>query len=750
MTRGRWLDIAPAVDAALELTSGEQQAYFAHIATSDPALAAELRQLFADDEDDDVFLGRAGRGRAAMLADDGSAAAAELRDRLQEAFGEQYAIERELGGAGMSRVFLADEPRLVRKVVIKVVRPELLARLSAERFSREIRLAASLQQANIVPVLDAGTAAGLPYYTMPFVEGRSLSDRLAADGALPIREALSVLRDVLRALAHAHARGVVHRDIKPGNVLLSGGTAVVTDFGIARALGADSETGDGEALTQPGAAIGTPAYMAPEQASGDPSADHRADIYAFGCLAYAVFTGRPPFDLDTPHRIIAAHFNTAPPPLLTRRDGVPRAVVELVARCLEKDPERRPQSAMNLLQSLDTEFIQLGSPPARRAWRWPVAAAAVALVLLSALASYIAPGIRGLVRRAPPPSPTRATQAPGAASTNAAALDLYLVGRELLKRRGSGISQSVANFERAIALDDHFAPAYASLATGLELSPYFVGMPPAQVRDRALRAAHRALELDSTLAEAHTALGWVHAHDGRWNSADAEFRRALVMTPRDPTAHFSYGRYLILRGEADNASAHFKDALATDPASSVTSAWLSYAFLLQGKPDSALALSARAVQLDSTLLPTVNLGALVNLHLNRDSVARRLLMVAKSGGMSIAPYIYARLGDTATAQRLVRALDATKPPPWFRHVVRATAALGVRDTARALDALEQSASETGSLWIVYQSVRDAMYDPVRATSRFAALTRQAGLDVKGLPALTSRPATAPRTSRAAP
>ena len=748
MTRGRWLEIAPAVDAALELTTGERQAFFAQIATGDAALAAELRQLFADNEGDEAFLGRAGRGRTAMLADDGSAAAAsELRDRLQEAFGEQYAIERELGGAGMSRVFLADEPRLVRKVVIKVVRPELLAGLSAERFSREIRLAASLQQANIVPVLDAGMAAGLPYYTMPFVEGRSLSDRLAADGALPVREALSILRDVLRALAHAHARGVVHRDIKPGNVLLSGGTAVVTDFGIARALGADRETREGEALTQPGAAIGTPAYMAPEQASGDPSADHRADIYAFGCLAYAVLTGRPPFDLDTPHRIITAHFNTAPPPLLTRREGVPRAVAELVARCLEKDPERRPQSAVNLLHSLDAEFIQLGSSPAPRARRWPVAAAAVAVVLMAALASYITSGLRGFVHRAPPP-PTRAAQAPIAGSTNAAALDLYLVGRELMKRRGSGIGQGIANFEHAIALDDHFAPAFASLATALELAPYFVGVPPAQVRDRALHAAHRALELDSTLAEAHTALGWVHAHDGQWNSADTEFRRAVRIAPNDPTAQFSYGRYLILRGEADNASAHFKNALAADPASSVASAWLSYAFLLQGKRDSALALSARAVQLDSTLLPTVNLGALVNLHLNRDSVARRLLMAATSGGMSIAPYIYARLGDTAAAQRLLRAIDATKPPPWYRHVVKATAALGVRDTARALDALEQSARETGSLWTVYQSVRDAMYDPVRATPRFAALARQAGLDVNGNSAPTSQPATAPRAGRA--
>ena len=733
MTRARWLEIAPAVDALLEFTTEERQGYLVQVAKDDPALAAELRQLFGGDDGGDAFLDRAVRGRAAMLvAADGSVGdAAELRDQLQEAFGEQYAIERELGGAGMSRVFLADEPRLVRKVVIKVVRPELLARVSAERFSREIRLAASLQQANIVPVLDAGTAAGLPYYTMPFVDGRSLSDRLAAEGALPIRDALSVLRDVLRALAHAHARGVVHRDIKPGNVLLSGGTAVVTDFGIARALGAEAKLRDGEALTQPGVAIGTPAYMAPEQATGDPSADHRADIYAFGCLAYAVFTGRPPFDLDPPHRIIAAHFNTAPPPLLTRRADVPRAVAKLVERCLEKDPERRPQSAMALLQSLDAEFIQLGSAADAGARRRSLAVAALLVVSLIAVATYAAPRIRGLDRSVTTRA-RRVDKGATAGSTSAAATDLYLVGRELLKRRGSGINQGVANFEHAIALDSNFAPAYAALATALELYPYFVGVPPATVRDRALGAARRALVLDSTLAEAHTALAWVHAHDGRWDAANEEFRHAQLLAPRDPVVHFNYGRFLLLRGDVTEASEHFKEALAIEPASSVTSAWISYTFLIQGKPDSALAQSARAVQLDSTLMPTINYAALVNLTLRRDSVARRLLKVAGLGGMSIAPYVYASLGDTASAQRLVRAMDAKNPPPWFRHAARAAAALGARDTGRALDALERSSSETGSLWIVYQPIRGPMYDPLRATSRFAALTRQAGLDVNGL------------------
>ena len=280
-----------------------------------------------------------------------------LRDQLQTTLGASYTLERELGGGGMSRVFLADEHALGRQVVVKLLAPELAAGISAERFTREIRLAASLQQANIVPLLSAGTMDALPYYTMPFVDGESVRHRLAR-GPLSIVEAVSTLRDVARALAYAHARGVVHRDIKPDNVLLSGGTAVVTDFGIAKALNvarAATETSAGTigALTGLGTAIGTPAYMAPEQAAGDPDADHRVDIYAFGCLAYELLAGAPPFSGLTPQKLLAAQMSERPRPIEQLRPEVPPALAAIVAQCLEKDPDARPGSVSQLLTALD-------------------------------------------------------------------------------------------------------------------------------------------------------------------------------------------------------------------------------------------------------------------------------------------------------------------------------------------------------------------------------------------------------------
>ena len=237
---------------------------------------------------------------------------AELRHQLQQSLGSAYTLERELGGGGMSCTYVAHETALGRKVVVKILSPELAAGVSVDRFKREIQLAAQLQHPHVVPVLFSSEAGGLPWFIMPFVEGESLRLRLAR-APMGIGEIVSVLRDVARALAFAHTHGVVHRDIKPDNVLLSQGSATVTDFGIAKALTV-ARTGAGAAtLTMAGTSIGTPAYMAPEQAVGDPNIDHRSDIYAFGVMGYELLAGTPPFKASSPAKMLGAHLGCGGP-----------------------------------------------------------------------------------------------------------------------------------------------------------------------------------------------------------------------------------------------------------------------------------------------------------------------------------------------------------------------------------------------------------------------------------------------------
>ena len=281
----------------------------------------------------------------------------DLRDRLQAALGSAYRIDQELGGGGMSRVFLAEETALGRKVVVKVLPPEMAAGVNIERFRREIQLAASLQHPHIVPLHAAGQAGDLFYYTMPLVEGESLRAKLAREGELPVPETIRILVDVADALAYAHAHGVVHRDIKPDNVLISGSHAVVTDFGVAKAVSA--ATGS-TTLTSLGVALGTPAYMAPEQAAADPHVDHRADLYAVGAMAYEMLCGHPPFTGMTPQAMLAAHVTQAPQPVTANRPAVPQALNALVMRCLEKKAADRVQRAEELVAQLQAMSTPTG------------------------------------------------------------------------------------------------------------------------------------------------------------------------------------------------------------------------------------------------------------------------------------------------------------------------------------------------------------------------------------------------------
>ena len=274
----------------------------------------------------------------------------DSQSRLTEALAGHYTIEREVGAGGMATVYLAHDVKHDRKVALKVLRPELSAALGSERFPREIKFVAQFNHPHILSLYDSGEAIGFLYYVMPYVEGEALRDRLAREKQLPIADAIRIFKEVADALAYSHARGVVHRDIKPGNVLLSGRHAVVTDFGVAKAVTASATR---DTMTTVGMAVGTPHYMAPEQAMGEADIDQRADIYALGILAYEMLAGRTPFSAETAQGILAAHVMEAPKELREVRPGVPEPLAQAIMKCLAKNPADRWQSADELLAHLD-------------------------------------------------------------------------------------------------------------------------------------------------------------------------------------------------------------------------------------------------------------------------------------------------------------------------------------------------------------------------------------------------------------
>ena len=798
----------------------------------------------------------------------------ELQEQLQAALGGSYTVQRELTRGGMSRVFVATETSLDRTVVIKVISPELAAGVSASRFAREIRLAASLQQANIVPLLSSGESAGLPYYTMPFVDGLSLRDRLNKSGALPIADTISILRDVARALAYAHEHGVVHRDIKPDNVLLSGGAAVVTDFGIAKAISAARTESHDTTITQAGSGVGTPAYMAPEQAAGDPSLDHRADVYAFGCLAYELLAGETPFHGRPLHQLLTAHFSETAPSVTSKRADTPAALAALVARCLEKNPADRPPSGAALLEGLETS----ATPTQPTSFRAPrralvIGGAGTAAALLIGVAAYaafsggsVAGGnpstmrvlavlplanvggdsaqeyfadgltdelatalgkvggiqiaarssayrykgqrnldarkvgralgvgyiVQGTVRRegdrirvgtqltrstdnnevwqdsyigearnvfaledtmiksvaaavtqrlglrsprgggveaAPASSTAGGTQ--GTASPEAH--DAYMRARFLLLSRRS-VSEAANLFQKAIDTDSTFARAYAGLAETLEYLPYYNGASAVELRPRVERAANRALSLDTSLAEAHLALGVMHTHAWEWDAAGDEFRRAIALDPSDPSAHTQYARgYLISVGRPQDAITELRIAQQLDPVSAVAPAWIIPAELSLGRIDDAVAQTKVVFEIDSTFMAAIDLSALAYSAAQRHDEAIRLARHFRSFAPPMSAnlaWILGRGGQRDSALAIAREMER-RPRTGSSEIVIAYAYLGLKDTARALDALERSTALHG-IWPSYTSLCEPQYDLVRSSPRFAALIRRVGLDEKRL------------------
>ena len=845
-----WAQLVPLVDIVLEASPAARAACILELTAGNAERQSALEHLIAECERDMPFLDRPASERFDVLANEPEASL------LPELVAERYEIGRELGRGGMACVYLARDRKHGRDVAIKVIRPELAASLGHDRFLREIEIAARLRHPNIVPLYDSGEVDGALYFVMPFEEGPSLRDRLRDHGRLPVTEALSVLRDVARALSYAHEHGVLHRDVKPDNVMLSGDAAVVTDFGIAKAVTAALTVEGPATITQVGSAIGTPTYMAPEQAVGDPATDHRADIYAFGCLAYEVFCGTPPFAEGTTHEIISSHMTKVPQAIAEVRPEVPVSASTLVALCLAKRPDDRPQSVRDVLASLDAVTIAANHqfPAVERArsgflpLRWAGLIAAVIVLgatsywvrkkpdvreamtiavipfansaadstvsfVVDGLGDEVAenltrvPGIQiksragariyrgqlsvdvaeagarlkaayimtGLIRQdrgrwllstelaraadgasiwaksflINPDEQARAaatitnslldelrTQFAGSIGTtppsrrpsytlNNEASRFYGLGQEQLRRRGTSVKESAEFFRQAIREDPLFARAYSGLSMSLALFPYFQGVHVRDINNDVVKFANRALELDSTLAEPHIALGLTHQFALRWDSAGAEFRTAIQRDASNVEARVQYARHLLFRGRVAEGMSQLAIARAEDPASALVLSWVSYTHYLQGHTDSALVDSRRAFENDSNNLTTVVHGLLVRLRANeRDDArafSRRLPATHNIRGYGIA-----QLGDTADALLELSALEKESVQSPMSFTRRAYLHLGLGDTTRALDALER-AIPAGEIWPSLYAFTDPIYAKLEKSKRWEKLLRQIGL-----------------------
>ena len=793
----------------------------------------------------------------------------DLRATLERTLGDIYSFERELVGGAMSRVFVAIDRNLGREIIVKVLSTEVAAELSVERFRREIHLAAKLQHPHIVPLLSAGEVDGAPYFTMPFVEGESLRARLSRVGALPVPEVVRILREVVSALGYAHKHGVAHRDIKPDNIMLTDEFALVTDFGVAKAL-TESSKGPGAAtLTGLGVTLGTPAYMAPEQVTADPSIDHRADLYAVGVMGYEMLTGSLPFAGRSMQATLVAHAVEKPEPIERRRPGIPQALAVLIMRCLEKHPADRPQNAGELLATLDAlpadPGMSAGSSATRRRYM-RIAAAAAGVVIVAAAGSYAIANRRGSTGGAQPATQLRSvavlplsnvggdpkdeyfsdgmtdelanalSKLPGLRvasrtsaysfkgkkdadvgdigrklhvqailegavrrsgdklrvgaqltnvsdglaiwsdtyerSTNdifavqddiaraiAAALklklgvsaaelsstahgtenvdayDSFLRGRYLWNRRGAGnLRRALAHFEESIAKDPRFARAYAGLAITYAILPEYSDSAPRDGLEKTRSAATRALALDSTLAEAHTALGLAAVHAWDFRRGEAEYQKAIALDPQYPTAHQWYGELLYHTGRMDSSFVEIRRALALDPLAPIPHLALGYALTQAGRYEDAIEQYSKAEELAPGLGLTRILVADAHVLMGQAPKAvAELEEAARIANETLLTkgklcHAYGVAGRTDDARKLLQEIEGRAEKEPVSWVPRAICHLGLGDRSTALDEMQVAVKNHEiAVFTAYSPLLDRTWDPVRSDPRWKKILESANL-----------------------
>jgi eukaryotic-like serine/threonine-protein kinase len=732
-------------------------------------------------------------------------------DRLQHALAGRYAVEREVGHGGMAVVYLARDFRHDRMVALKVLQERFTEVLGSERFLREIRLAARLHHPHLLPLYDSGEAGGFLYYVTPYIEGGSLRDRLVAEGRVALVPALRLTRQAADALDYAHRQNVVHRDVKPENILLEEGHAVVADFGVARAVTAAVDS----ALTQTGMLIGTPAYMSPEQASDEPL-DARCDIYALGCVLFEMLSGRPPFTGSTPIAILAQRLTGPAPALAAVGAVVPPVVEQLVARALAQRPDDRFSSGAELARALaDAEAAQsrpTPTPPATAVVPRVAALAVLPFVNMSAdpeneffsdgmteelinaltrveglrvasrTSAFAFKGrdldvreigqrlnvtavLEGSVRRAgnrlrvtaqlinaadgyhlwsdtydrqladvfevqdelsrsivgtlrPKLMGGRPAASAGTisgplvvpATTSLEAYTAYLKGRFYWNMRTlDGYRKSIDCFEAALARDPDFALPYTGIADSWAMLgfDYFGGVPAAEGMPRAQSAARRALELDETLAEAHSPLGVTSMlYDRDWTEAERRFCRALELKPDYVPALLWYSLFLSVMSRHDESLALIRRAAEIEPLAMIVHQGVARSLHYAGRDEEAVEHCLRLLEMDPGFVTAYETIARPLCVLGRVAEAEAYARegVARSGRWSLLlgalGHVCGLVGKTAEARAILAELDELSRIRFVPRYHFAVVYYGLRDRENTLGELARSMAERSGviLW----------------------------------------------------
>src|SRR6266550_348782 len=635
--------------------------------------------------------------------------------RLQAALAGRYTIERELGRGGMATVYLAQDRKHHRQVAIKVLEPDLAAALGPERFLREIDTAARLNHPHIVPLHDSGEAEGFLFYVMPYVDGESLRDRLAREKQLPLGDALQIAREVADALSYAHSHDAVHRDIKPENILFEAGHAVVTDFGIARAITAAG----GEKLTGTGIAVGTPAYMSPEQAAASARVDERSDIYSLGCMLYEMLAGEPPFTGGTGRSIAVLPFVnvSGAPQEEYLSDGISEELIDALSKLPQLQVVARPSSftfkgknedVRQIGQALQVATV-LGGSVRRAANHLRVTAQLtdarngynlwsetydremgdvfavedeISHAIMRALQVHLVSGDSlKLLRR-----PTRDVEA----------YELYLKGRYFYNKGGFGpVQQALAYLQQALAHDSNYALAYADIADAYQRLTASTYLRPREGMPKARAAVLKALALDPTLADAHASLGdQLCVYDWDASAAERELRRAIELNPSVANAHYFYANCLVAHGRLDEALAEASRAHELDPLNPDVATGLPWALYVARRYDEAIAVQQKSLDLEP------------------GSAHAHMLLALP------------RAGERAEAKHILTALE--RRPPGNTAFAIALVHLGLGHNEQALRWL-QAAYEERAEWLVMVTPAP-FFDPLRPDPRFSALMRKVGIE----------------------